>query len=186
VPFSGTSSCIPLEVLPNIQEKQACQRIFPSHPNLTALTKFVGHWRGKGRGSYPTIQPFEYNEELTFGHVGKPFLSYTQKTSNLQNGTPLHTEVGFFRVPSPPKIEFVNVQPTGVCEIEEGVIDSNGFIVNSKSIIRTSSAKEPHVTQVTRRFELLNDDTLKVTLGMATTTTPNLTPHLESILHRVE
>jgi len=48
------------------------------HPDLEALTPLLGTWSGRGEGHYPTIQPFEYLEEVVFSHVGKPFLAYAQ------------------------------------------------------------------------------------------------------------
>ena len=35
-----------------------------------------GKWKGKGSGTYPTIKPFEYLEEVEFCNNGTPFTSY--------------------------------------------------------------------------------------------------------------
>ena len=32
------------------------------------------------KGEYPTIEPFDYEEELTFEHVGDAFLLYEQRS----------------------------------------------------------------------------------------------------------
>ena len=46
------------------------------HPDLNPLAWLVGTWRGKGRGEYPGIEPFEFAHEVVFNHDGRPFLNY--------------------------------------------------------------------------------------------------------------
>ncbi len=49
-------------------------------PNTVApLSWLIGTWRceNSGRGVYPTIQSFNYGEEITFANVGQPMLNYS-------------------------------------------------------------------------------------------------------------
>ena len=74
------------------------------HPDLEPLAPLLGTWAGRGAGQYPTIQPFEYLEEVVFSHVGKPFLGYGQKTKAVADGRPMHAETGYLRVPEPGRV----------------------------------------------------------------------------------
>uniref|UniRef100_A0A6B2LMU5 THAP4-like heme-binding domain-containing protein n=1 Tax=Arcella intermedia TaxID=1963864 RepID=A0A6B2LMU5_9EUKA len=151
---------------------------------MQPLAALEGEWVGQGRGFYPTIQPFQYTEAIHFTQVGKPFFAYGQRTAEAESKRPLHAESGYLRAAGG-AVELVLAQPTGVCEVDVGaVLEGNkGFEVSSSSLTRTPSAKAPHVTQLVRRFELVDANTLKITFSMATTNTP-MSPHLESILHR--
>ena len=93
------------------------------HPDCEQLGFLLGVWRGAGEGSYPTIESFGYTEEVTFSHVGKPFLAYTQKTKHAVSGAPLHAEAGYLRAVGAGRVEFVVVQPSGIVELHSGTVD---------------------------------------------------------------
>lgn len=155
-----------------------------SHPDPDPLMGLLGTWRGRGSGEYPTIEDFEYVEEVTFGHVGKPFLTYRQATRHAVDDRPLHAEVGYWRPVGTDRVEVVLAHPTGIAEILEGSVLTGAttvFDLRTRSVSLTSTAKE--VTELHRHLELTGD-TLRYRLAMAAVGHP-LTHHLEAELHRV-
>ena len=65
----------------------ACLRI-ATHPDLGRLAELLGDWRGEGEGQWASGEPFRYLEWVTFGHNGKPFVSYAQRTTAADDGSP--------------------------------------------------------------------------------------------------
>ena len=59
---------------------------------------------------HPTIDTFEYDEEVRFWHVGKPLLSYTQRTWHPVKGFAMHAEMGFWRIQPEGRVEIVLAQ----------------------------------------------------------------------------
>lgn len=149
------------------------------HPDVAHLAVLLGSWRGRGAGEYPTIAPFEYLEEVTFGHVGKPFLAYSQRTRAADDGRPLHAETGYWRPVGGAGLEVVLVHPTGVLEAAVGAIVGSVIELTAEPTL-TPTAKS--VTAVVRRFEL-DGDVLRYTLAMAAVGEP-LTHHLAAELRR--
>lgn len=149
------------------------------HPDLESLAFLIGTWRGRGRGEYPTIENFTYEEEVTFGHVGKPFLVYHQRTWS-PGGDPLHTEHGYLRPGGVDGPELVIAQPTGVVEIHVGPLTGTKLEFRARSVALSPSAKS--VTAVSRTIEVL-DGVLRYRLDMAAVDQP-LQFHLEAALER--
>jgi len=155
------------------------------HPGVAVLAPLLGIWAGEGSGEYPTIEPFGYTEEVAFGHTGKPFLAYVQRTHAADDGRTLHMETGYLRVPAPNRIEWILAHPTGITEIQEGPLTVDGdtlqMDLTSTAIGRAESAKE--VTAVGRSIRL-SGDVLTYTLAMAAVRQP-LQHHLSAVLRRV-
>lgn len=151
------------------------------HPDLAPIAFLLGTWRGTGAGSYPTIEDFAYVEEIAFGHVGKPFLAYAQKTRHVVTELPLHAESGYWRPVGDNGLEVVLAHPTGLLELLVGSHDRGVLDLRSSSVVGTPTAKS--VTEVHRRIEVSGDD-LRYELSMAAVGQP-LTHHLSAELHRV-
>jgi hypothetical protein len=153
------------------------------HPDIAVLAPLLGTWAGEGAGEYPTIESFGYTEEIVFDHVGKPFLTYRQRTTSRADGRPLHAEIGFVRAPSPGRAEWVLAHPNGITEIEEGTLTSAGVIemeLTATTIGLTASAKE--VTALSRSVRVDGDE-LTYRLSMGAVGQP-LQHHLAATLHR--
>jgi len=124
------------------------------HPSLLPLKWLLGTWRGSGRGYYPTIEGFRYEEELRFWPVGpKPFLAYAQRT--WAPGAPhalMHAETGYLRLPpnsphdpsSPGRVELLVCDPTGVAQVYEGSVEPGQRVLelSTTRVALTTSAKE--------------------------------------------
>lgn len=154
------------------------------HPGVAPLAPLLGTWSGAGSGGYPTIAPFGYTEEVTVGHVGKPFLTYSQRTRS-DDGLPLHAETGYLRIGSHGRVELILAHPTGITEIEEGSLtaDSDGLLIfdlHSTTIGLSASAKD---VMALRRSITVSGDELHYTLSMAAVGQP-LVQHLTATLHR--
>jgi hypothetical protein len=150
------------------------------HPDLAPLAFLVGRWTGRGEGSYPTIAPFAYHEEIAFGHVGKPFLSYVQRTRHATTGVPLHSESGYLRSVGDGKVELVIAQPSGIVEVHSGRVEDARIDLASLVVATTPSAKP--VEAVRRVIELL-DEELHTHLWMAAVGQP-LQLHLSASFQR--
>lgn len=154
------------------------------HPNLGELAPLLGTWSGRGRGVYPTIASFDYLEEVTFSHVGKPFLVYGQKTKSAADGLPLHAETGYLRVPQSGRIEWVLAHPSGITEIEVGsyrvTADGVELEMSAPTIGLAPTAKE--VTALSRHYRLAGDE-LSYTLDMGAVGEPTQN-HLTAALRR--
>ena len=153
------------------------------HPALSPLAFLLGTWRGDGAGFYPTIESFAYVEEISFVHVGKPWLLYTQRTRHATEDRPLHAETGYWR-------------PVGDGDRRggDGVSDGPrrgglGHRARPRHRDRHRHAWRPRPTakridQLVRRITVDGDE-LRYTLAMAAVGEP-LTPHLEATLHRAD
>jgi hypothetical protein len=90
------------------------------HPDLNPLAWLVGTWRGKGRGEYQSIQPFEFAHEVVFNHDGRPFLNYFSRSWIIDaDGEIIRasaSETGFWRVKPENTLEVVISHNTGISE----------------------------------------------------------------------
>ncbi len=154
------------------------------HPDLGALTFLLGTWRGSGRGEYPTIDPFRYDEEVVVEHVGDPYLLFAQSSWLSGDHAPLPFERGFLRPGTEPReVELCLAHPLGLTEIAHGTLEGTSIDLSTASegiVARTRSGSA--VTGLTRRY-VVENDVLTYQLFMATEDTA-ISLHLRGTLRR--
>jgi hypothetical protein len=132
------------------------------HAGLMPLAFLLGHWHGNGHGDYPTIDKFEFGQEIGFTHDGRPFLHYLSRTWLLgEDGArvrPLAVETGFVRPRPDGEVEWLMTHPTGFVEIYYGTVEGAKIELATDAIVRTSSAKEYTAGQ--RLYGLVDGDLL--------------------------
>ena len=142
------------------------------------LEWLIGKWRceNTGNGQFPTIQSFNYGEELVFSNVGQPMLNVSSFTWHPESKIPMHQEVGFLRIkPGTNQVSLLLSHNFGLTSIEEGTVDGHSIVLESKNISRIAFAKEPEVKKLNRTIKLL-DDKLVQTISWR-----QVRPHWQSI-----
>jgi len=160
------------------------------HPALSRLLPFVGVWRGRGGGEYPTIEGFAFAQEIRFSHDGRPFLFYESRAWLLADDDspirPAFREVGWWRPvmrdgAGTDELEVLLTAPTGVMELYVGRVDGVKVELATDAVVRTVTAKEVNAGQ---RLYGIVDGALLYAHEMAAVGQP-LTPHLSAKLNRV-
>ncbi|KAL0966601.1 hypothetical protein UPYG_G00297290 [Umbra pygmaea] len=137
---------------------------------LLPLEWLLGVWESDepGEGSFSSIPPFRYNETLHFSHVGQPVINFMFNASHAENKKPMHRECGFIRMqPGTNRVAFIIAQNSGLVEVEEGELSGQCLTLSTLALARTSFAKEPHVDQISRVFQMRPDGKLEQTVSMA-------------------
>lgn len=155
-------------------------------PELVALAWLIGRWEGAGVGGYPTIDSFQFGQEVTFGHVGKPFLAYFSRSWILDDDgnklRPGAAETGYWRPQPDGTLEVTMAHPTGFAELWIGHIGGAKVEISTDVVVRTATAKE--YTAGHRLYGLVEGE-LMWAYDMAAMGQP-LQAHLSARLKRVE
>jgi|SRR6187200_2285142 len=150
------------------------------HPDVEPLAFLLGTWRGRGTGGYPTVEPFEYEEELEFGHTGKPYLTFRQRTwlTKGEDRIPSHVEFAFWRPSVGGQLEVACVHANGIAEIELGVVTGTHVQLATERIVSAPTSKD--VVRLERRFDVA-ERSLTYDVRMAAVD-HELSPHLHAVL----
>jgi hypothetical protein len=154
-----------------------------------ALALLSGQWQGYGVARYPTTATFDYQETLTFtAHESQAMLHYEQRTYKRQVGAaeflPSHWESGFWRLIAPTSVEIASAQIGGRLEVLRGEVSltATGFQL---SLTNHLLANDERMVATARTFGL-QGDTLRYTMAMSLQRVPELSPHVEATLHRLQ
>lgn len=154
------------------------------HPNCYPHAWMLGTWRGNGHGDYPTIDKFQFGQELIFTHDGRPFFHYFSRSWIIDDeGNKVRDaalETGFLRCLPDGEIEFVLTHTSGIVEIWYGAAAEGKLEMATDAVARTGSAKP--VTAGTRLYGNVEGDLLYA-YDMAAMGHP-LQPHLWARLQR--
>jgi len=159
----------------------------PLHDALLALLPLVGVWRGEGRGVVASTGiEFEYGQQISFTHDGRPFLAYESRSWLVdENGATIRQawrESGFWRPgPGPDDIELVLASNTGQALVFSGTAGDLRWDLATTEARHAPSAKD--VDGERRLYAITQDD-----LAYATELAPGgqpYAPHLNARLRRV-
>jgi THAP4-like, heme-binding beta-barrel domain len=165
---------VPFEIPPNI------------HPSCAPLAWLIGTWAGNGHGEYPTIEDFQFGQELLFQQDGRPFIHFMSR-SWIVDAQGSHVreaaqETGFIRPQEDRTLEVVMTHNTGFVEIWHGELhpDQPRFEIVTDTVARTGTAKE--YAGGKRLYGYVNGDLLYA-FDMAAMGQP-LQPHTHAQLKR--
>ncbi len=161
------------------------------NPDCGPIAWLLGTWHGNGHGDYPTIDKFEFEQELIFTHDGRPFFHYMAQSWVIDPETkervrPGEMETGFIRStliePGKAKIEAVLAHNIGIADVWYGEAGDGKIELATLGVGRTETAKE--VTAGHRLYGNVNGQLLYAfdmkAMGQ------ELQPHLWAQLDRVE
>ena len=116
------------------------------HPDCGPVAWLLGRWGGHGKGDYPTIEPFDYGQEIVFQQDGRPFFHYFSRSWIVdEQGEKVRDaaqETGFLRCRPGGSLELVLVHNTGVTEIWYGRAEGGKIELRTAGVGFTESAKE--------------------------------------------
>jgi hypothetical protein len=156
------------------------------HELCAPLAWMLGGWQGNGHGEYPTIDDFQFGQELLFQQDGRPFIHFMSR-SWIVDAEGNHVreaaqETGFIRPQEDGALEVVMTHNTGFVEIWHGELhpEQPRFEIVTDTVARTATAKE--YAGGKRLYGYVNGDLLYA-FDMAAMGQP-LQPHTHAQLKR--
>ena len=154
-------------------------------PNDTLFSHLLGRWVGTGKGYFPTISPFFYRETLIFTQRDAQTLFFDQRTEQRPEHSEIyvtsHWESGYIQILESGKLQLINSQSSGRSEVLIGRVTNTAPL---QARFESKSQTNDQRMMATARLFTVTPDTLTYQMQMQTTAVPQLTPHLEAVLHR--
>ena len=155
------------------------------HPDLNPLAWLIGTWRGKGHGEYPGIENFQFAQEVTFSHDGRPFLTYFSRSWLIDDNNEIirqaNSETGFWNIRDGKILDVMLSHSNGHTESWVGIVDGPRIQLELDGVINGVTAKP--VSGGHRLYGLVEGE-LFCAYDMQTPT-KELQPHLWATLARV-
>jgi hypothetical protein len=133
------------------------------HPALLGLLPFVGLWRGRGQGGFPSDEDYNFAQEVRISHDGRPFLRFESRSWLLdEDSQPAGmwlAESGFWRPVlvdgrASDEMEATIVTPEGTAELYLGkTIGTTRLEMAADAVAYTPSGL--HVTGAHRLFGIV-------------------------------
>ncbi len=155
----------------------------PISDALLAVLALVGEWEGVGQGVVASSgAQFDYRQQLTFAHDGRPFLVYQSQSWLIDAGgsviRPAFRESGFLRA-NGDDVELMVADAAGLTELFVGVAGDNRWELITSAVAASPTAR---TVIAERRFYAVVGDTLRYATELDTG--PGLAPHLNAGLTR--
>lgn len=116
------------------------------HPLCGPVAWLLGTWRGNGHGDYPTIDKFQFGQELIFTHDGRPFFHYFSRAWIVDEAgekvREAALETGFLRCHEEGRVELLLSHNTGFVDIWYGTAEGGKLELTTDAVVRTETAKE--------------------------------------------
>ncbi len=115
---------------------------------MRPLAWIIGTWQGNGHGDYPTIEGFQFGQEIVFQQDGRPFIHYFSRAWIERRGRHVRPQRRpgdrFLRPQADRTIEVVMAHNTGFVEVWHGEIhpDQPRFEMVTDAVARTATAKD--------------------------------------------
>lgn len=153
---------------------------------LEQLFELVGVWEGYGHAEYPTIEPMDYREELTFSYNHKdPVFHYVQRTWKASEGSkvgdPIFWESGFLIDRNDGVFELVSAQKSGRMELLKGTATMKNETVVSLELTSESIINDHRMIRSSRHFDF-SPGAISYQLKMSTHANPSFQIHLSAQL----